>query len=161
MDKELKLLINKYGKRAVDDLKNKLVSDRTHASGDTLNSISYSLDGGGIVIEFDPSVNILDEGLNRGQRISVSGSEGIIRWMKAKGIRPRFSKGTVTERDYKASAFLIARAIKARGTMQRFGYRGSDILGILFDGNSTFMNHLSQDIELWAQNKIDNILNNI
>ena len=160
MDKELKLLINKYGKRAVDDLKNKLVSDRTHASGDTLNSISYSLSGGGIVIEFDPSINILDEGLNTGQRISVSGSEGIIRWMKAKGIRPRFSKGTVTERDYKASAFLIARAIRARGTIQRFGYRGSDILSI-FSDNSSFGTDLINDIELWAQNKIDKLLNNI
>jgi len=160
MDKEFKLLIDKYGKRAAGDLRNKLVSDRTHASGDTLNSISYSLDGGGIVIEFDPSVNILDEGLNRGQRISASGSEGIIRWMKAKGIRPRFSKGTVTERDYKASAFLIARAIKARGTIRRFGYRGSDILSI-FSENSSFGVDLINDIELWAQNKIDNLLNNI
>lgn len=160
MDKELKLLIDKYGKRAVNDLKSKLVSDRTHASGDTLNSISYSLDGGGIVVEFDPSVNILDEGLNRGQRISASGSEGIIRWMKAKGIRPAFAKGTVTERDYKASAFLIARAIKARGTIQKFGYRGSDILSI-FSDNSSFGVDLMNDIELWAQNKIDNLLNNI
>jgi hypothetical protein len=157
MDKELKLLINKYGKRAVDDLKNKLVSDRTHASGDTLNSISYSLSGGSIVIEFDPSINILDEGLNTGQRISVSGSEGIIRWMKAKGIRPRFSKGTVTERDYKASAFLIARAIRARGTIQRFGYKGSDILS-LFDDNSSFGVDLMNDIGLWAQNKVENLL---
>ena len=160
MDKELKLLINKYGKRAVNDLKTKLVSDRTHASGDTLDSISYSIKGGGIVIEFDPSINILDEGLNAGQRISVSGSQGIIRWMKAKGIRPRFAKGTITERDYKASAFLIARAIRARGTITRFGYRGSGILS-LFDNNSSFGTDLINDIELWAKNKVDNLLNNI
>jgi len=159
MDKELKLLIDKYGKRAVNDLKNKLVSDRTHASGDTLDSISYSKKGGNIVIEFDPSVNILDEGLNTGQRISASGSQGIIRWMKAKGIRPAFAKGTVTERDYKASAFLIARAIRNRGTIARFGYRGSDILSI-FSDNSSFGVDLMSDLELWAQNKIDNLLNN-
>ena len=76
--------------------------------------------------------------------------------MKAKGIRPRFSKGTVTERDYKASAFLIARAIKARGTIQRFGYRCSDILSI-FSDNSSFGVDLINDIELWAQNKMNNI----
>lgn len=160
MDKELKLLIDKYGKRAVNDLKSKLVSDRTHASGDTLNSISYFQSNGNIVIEFDPSIHILDEGLNAGQRISASGSQGIIRWMKAKGIRPAFAKGTVTERDYKASAFLIARAIRNRGTITRFGYKGSDILSI-FSNNSSFGVDLMNDIELWAQNKVDNLLNNI
>ena len=156
MDKELKLLVDKYGKRAVNDLKSKLVSDGTHASGDTLDSVAYSIKGGNIVIEFDPSVNILDEGLNAGQRISASGSEGIVRWMKAKGIRPRFAKGTITERDYKASAFLIARAIKARGTITRFGYKGSDVLSI-FSENSSFGVDLMNDIELWAQNKVDNL----
>ncbi len=160
MDKELKLLADKYGKRAVEDLKNKLLSDDTNASGDTLNSISYSIKGGNIVIEFDPTINILDEGLNTGQRISVSGSQGIIRWMKAKGIRPRFAKGTVTERDYKASAFLIARAIRNRGTIARFGYRGSDILSI-FDNNSSFGTDLMNDLDVWAQNKVDKLLNNI
>jgi len=158
MDKELKLLINKYGKRAVDDLKSRLVSDRTHASGDTLDSIAYSVKGGNIVIEFDPSVNILDEGLNP-QNVSERGAEGIVRWMKAKGIRPRFAKGTVTERDYRASAFLISRAIKNRGTIKRFGYMGSDILGILFDENSLFIKNFNDDIELWAKNKVDKILN--
>ena len=160
MNKELKLLADKYGKRAVDDLKNKLVSDRTHASGDTLNSISYSIKGGNIVIEFDATINILDEGLNAGQRISESGSDGIVRWMKAKGLRPRFAKGTITERDYKASAFLIARAIKARGTIQKFGYKGSNILS-LFDNNSSFGTDLINDLEVWAQNKVDKLLNNI
>ena len=160
MNKELKLLADKYGKRAVDDLKAKLLSDDTHASGDTLNSIKYSIKGGDIVVEFDPSVNILDEGLNTGQRISESGSEGIERWMKAKGIRPRFAKGTITERDYKASAFLIARAIKARGTITRFGYKGSDILSI-FSENSSFGTDLTNDLTLWAQNEVDKLLNNI
>ena len=80
--------------------------------------------------------------------------------MKAKGIRPRFAKGTITERDYKASAFLIARAIRARGTITRFGYRGSGILS-LFDNNSSFGTDLINDIELWAKNKVDNLLNNI
>jgi len=160
MDKELKLLADKYGKRAVDDLKNKLLSDDTNASGDTLNSISYSIKGGNIVIEFDATINILDEGLNAGQRISESGSDGIVRWMKAKGLRPRFAKGTITERDYKASAFLIARAIKARGTIQKFGYKGSNILS-LFDNNSSFVTDLTNDLGLWAQNEVDKLLNNI
>ena len=102
MDKELKLLINKYGKRAVEDLKARLVSDRTHASGDTLDSIAYSIKDGSIVIEFDPSVNILDEGLNAGQRISVSGSEGIIRWMKAKGFDLGFLKEIIKKGNKKA-----------------------------------------------------------
>jgi hypothetical protein len=160
MNKELKLLADKYGKRAVDDLKNKLLSDDTNASGDTLNSISYSIKGGNIVIEFDATINILDEGLNAGQRISESGSDGIVRWMKAKGLRPRFAKGTITERDYKASAFLIARAIKARGTIQKFGYKGSNILS-LFDNNSSFVTDLTNDLGLWAQNEVDKLLNNI
>lgn len=160
MDKEFKLLLNKYGKRAVEDLKAKLVSDNTHASGDTLDSVSYSIIGENIVVKFDPSVNILNEGLNTGQRISASGSEGVIRWMKAKGIRPRFSKGTITERDYKASAFLIARAIRNRGTIKRFGYKGSSVLSI-FNNNSSFMNDLADDVGLWARNYVDNLLNNI
>ena len=160
MDKELKLLINKYGKRAVNDLKAKLLSDDTHASGETLDSVSYSIRGENIIVKFAPSVNILDEGLNTGQRISESGSEGIERWMKAKGIRPRFAKGTITERDYKASAFLIARAIKARGTITRFGYKGSSVLSI-FNNNSSFMNDLADDVGLWARNYVDNLLNNI
>lgn len=160
MDKEFKLLLNKYGKRAVEDLRNRLASDRTNASGETLDSVSYSIRGENIVVKFDPSVNILDEGLNTGQRISASGSEGIVRWMKAKGIRPRFSKGTVTERDYKASAFLIARAIRNRGTIKRFGYKGSSVLSI-FNNNSSFMNDLADDVGLWARNYVDNLLNNI
>ena len=160
MDKEFKLLLNKYGKRAVEDLRNRLASDRTNASGETLDSVSYSIRGENIVVKFDPTINILDEGLNAGQRISVSGSDGIVRWMKAKGIRPRFAKGTITERDYEASAFLIARAIKARGTITRFGYKGSSVLSI-FNNNSSFMNDLADDVGLWARNYVDNLLNNI
>lgn len=157
MDKDLKVLMNKYGRKAVAALQNVVSSDRTNASGDTLRSIQYKISGGSIIVEFDPSINIVDEGLNP-QNVSERGAEGIVRWMKAKGLRPRFAKGTVTERDYKASAFLIARAIKAKGTIKRFGYRGSNILSV-FDDNSTFMNDLSDDIDLYLEGRIEKMFN--
>lgn len=158
MDKELKILMNKYGKRAVNELKNKLVTDKTNASRDTLNSIQYKPSGGDIVISFDPSLNILDEGLNRGQRISRSGSEGIIKWMKSKNIRPKFAKGVPSERDYRASAFLIARKIKEKGTIRRFGYKGSNILSIL-SNNSSFGIDLNNDLGLYVTDKIQRMFN--
>ena len=158
MDKELIALMNKYGKRAVSDLKTRLSTDNTNASGDTINSISYKNVGGDIVVSFDPSLNIVDEGLNAGQRISRSGSEGIIAWMKAKNIRPKYSKGTITESDYRASAFLIARKIRERGTIRRFGYRGSDILSIFAD-NSAFGIDLMNDMDVYIEGKIKRMFN--
>ena len=134
MDRKIQKVLNKYGKKIVTTLKREVRIDKTVASGDTVDSIKYKRNGNSLVISYDATLGVLNDGLRPNG--SFPSSETILQWMIDKNIRPRdsrkgsnrFTKGGSDSRNMKASAFLIARAINKKGTIKRFGYRGTGIL---------------------------------
>ena len=168
MEKALNEILNKYGNRAVDRLKSQVKIDRTNATGVTLNSIKYSIKGTSIVIHHDASLNIVDEGLKAEESFPNVGN--IILWMKRKNIQPRKSvgsrgsqftrrvAGSQGDRNYRASAFAIAKAIHQKGTIKRFGYKGSNILSVIGEG-SRYQSDFMRDIDKVVKKEIDIIFN--
>jgi hypothetical protein len=168
MNKELKILLNKYGKRAVSRLKAQVKIDNTNATGATLNSIGYSIKGNTIQINHDAALNIVDEGLKAEESFPNVGN--IILWMKRKNIQPRKSvgsrgsqftrrvAGSQGDRNYRASAFAIAKAIHEKGTIKRFGYKGSNVLDVIGKGSS-FEKDLIKDLLSVVDKEIKIIFN--
>ena len=168
MEKELNEILNKYGNRAVEKLKSQVRIDRTNATGATINSIKYRIKGTTIVIDHDASLNIIDEGLKAEESFPNVGN--IILWMKRKNIQPRKSvgsrgsqftrrvAGSQGDRNYRASAFAIAKAIFQKGTIKRFGYKGSNILSVIGEG-SRYQSDFMKDIDKVVEQQIDMIFN--
>ena len=139
----LRILLNKYGKKFKRELVSNSKALNLVATGDTVNSISYKVFKTKLVIIYDKSLAIQSGGINRKYMPS---SKAILKWMLAKNIRPtegssrkagllagrsKFAKGGADSRNMKASAFAIARAIGRKGTIKRFSYNGSNILDYL------------------------------
>ena len=68
--------------------------------------------------------------------------QGIESWIKAKGIRPyrklksgyKFAKtSTLKDSAYKSAVFAIMKSIADRGTIKRFGYKGSNLFERVYD----------------------------
>jgi len=168
MERGLNEILNKYGNRAVEKLKSQVRIDRTNATGVTLNSIKYSVKGTSIVIHHDASLNIVDEGLKAEESFPNVGN--IILWMKRKNIQPRKSvgsrgsqftrrvAGSQGDRNYRASAFAIAKAIHEKGTIKRFGYKGSNVLDVIGKGSS-FEKDLIKDLLSVVDKEIKIIFN--
>ena len=137
-------------------LKREVRIDRAVASGRTVDSINYKVQGSDLIINFDSTLGILDGG-NRpdGSKPSVY---SILQWMRDKNIRPRDSRKSdstkgrfvsTSRRNLISSAFLIARAIKDNGTIKRFGYRGTNVLdsiGILSNLGQEMINEMKESL---------------
>jgi len=71
-----------------------------------------------------------------GKTSKIGGKDKIQRladWAKTKGMQPllRTKKGRfrkITESSYRALGFILAKSISKKGTIQRFGYKGSNTL---------------------------------
>lgn len=130
-------ILKKYGEQITNALQQKLKQDKTDASGRTYTSIDYNVDGNELEIYYSDVVNVLDEGLSPNRAYPTINS--IVRWMDEKGIQPRnlktgrFVKKT---RAYKRrTAFAIRSAIVNKGTIKRFGYKGTGILKFAFSND--------------------------
>ena len=123
-----------WGKLFTEKLKAQMRIDRTVASGDTLRSIEPTMVGDttmGLLSEANDGVPILqaiDEG-TKGYE-NLPNIDNIIQWMKSKNIQPKRDRKFVraTNHAYRRSAFQIAKAMATRGTIRRFGWKGSGIL---------------------------------
>lgn len=125
----------------VDMLRQSLIDKKGVASGDLLQSLqtSNTTRSGN-----DLSVNIMaaphwkafEYGTPKGTMPRIKDIE---EWITAKGISIRRSKGeskqSVLERRH-SMAVAVAKKIYARGTIQRFGYKGSNFIqDVLTDDN--------------------------
>lgn len=111
--------------------KEKLEVDGTVASGKLKDSFIYKLTGQGtnimgLEVLAAKYAKVIDEGRKAGKR--RPGVNAIVAWMKAKGITP--NRGTKLK-DYKEAASSIAKFIAERGTIKRFGYKGTNYLKIV------------------------------
>lgn len=111
--------------------KERIEADQTIATGKLKDSFKYKLTGLntnviGLEILAAKYAKVIDEGRKAGKR--RPGINSIIAWMKAKGITP--NRGTKLK-DYKEAASSIAKFIAEKGTIKRFGYKGTNYLKIV------------------------------
>jgi hypothetical protein len=142
----------RLGKLLVSKYKERLEADDTVATGKLKDSFKYKMTGLGTnIIGFEvlaaKYAKIIDEGRKPGKR--NPGIRPIMEWMKAKGIKP--NRGTKVK-DYKEAASSIAKFIGEKGTIKRFGYKGSNYLSIVAEqyggpGVITILEAYEQDLK--------------
>lgn len=91
----------------------------------------------------------VDEGRSSGKRPPISALEG---WIRSKGLDPRIFTGKVRtgkrkdtiKSEITQAAFVLSKAIGKRGTIKRFGYKGSNFVDpVVNDGR---IDKLKQDL---------------
>ena len=142
----------RLGKLLVSKYKEQMDIDGTVATGKLKDSFKYKMTGLGTnIIGFEvlaaKYAKIIDEGRKPGKR--NPGIRPIIEWMKAKGIKP--NRGTKLK-DYKEAASSISKFIGEKGTIKRFGYKGSNYLSIVAEqyggpGILTILEAYEQDLK--------------
>lgn len=137
-------MLNTVGHLLVQKTKAQLRIDGTVATKKLLNSISYSLSFGQndhkLMIWADRKMGYVDKGRKAGRTPAVS---TILKWAEAKGIKPRSSDGRYLPNTKKNRAYMaknIARAIGEKGTIKRFGYKGSDVIDFVLQNNRETIN---------------------
>ena len=132
-------------------LKRQILIEKLNASGKLRESISAKASEKGFEITSDEVyAYLLGE---KGYKAKRAGSrqekkeklERIVRWMKSKGIRPytktsgggtKFKKLSNPEKQYNQAAFFINRSMNRKGTIKRYGYKGSNIVEETFKAMS-------------------------
>jgi hypothetical protein len=129
----------KYGNLLVEKYKAQLKIDGTQATGDTEKSLNYIVNSGQLEILADKSLEYIDKGRKAGEAPPVS---DILRWAKAKNIKPRGSAGSFIKVDDKSMFWMaknISKAIGESGTIKRFGYKGSGIIDFVYQNQKEEM----------------------
>ena len=150
---ELNKTLEQYGDLLVKEYKKTLARDKTDASGDLIESLTYEVNESDM--EAKMSVLALEymgaiSGGIRNKR--TADSDNILKWMEVKGIRPR--KGGTSPSNMKRTAFAIARSIGHHGIIERFGYSGSKVIDYVFNEIAPL---LGRDILLAYERDIDKI----
>jgi hypothetical protein len=113
--------------------------DKTVATGKFANSFNVKVKDDSIEITSDASyAGAVIEGASpaRSTQGWESKKRSIESWIKAKGIRPyrklksgyKFAKtSTLKNSAYKSAVFAIMQSTSQRGTIKRFGYKGSNL----------------------------------
>ena len=167
----LKRMLNLYGDLFVREYRKRLKSDGTYASGRAARSLDHDV----TISQLQSELSILGEryitAINdgRGANKTPPPSLAIYKWMKAKGVTLRDSKGRfTTASDYKMRgvAWAIARSIGKRGTIKNFptknAYQGTGLIDIVYNNiKDTFGEELleafGEDIELTIQGYLKDI----
>ena len=119
--------------------------DKTVATGKFANSFKVKVKDDSIEISSDAEYaeyvinGALPSNSNAGWE---KNKQGIESWIRAKGIRPyrqlksgyKFAKtSTIKDSAYKSAVFAIMKSIADRGTIKRFGYKGSNLFERVYD----------------------------
>lgn len=117
----------------IDKLKMSIREKGVKATGNLTQSIqagfpSVTPSGITVAIEMADYYQWVDSGRSKGRRPPIASIE---QWISAKGIQVRQSKGeskqSVLDRR-KSMAIAIANKIASKGTIKRFGYKGSNFI---------------------------------
>lgn len=133
--------MERWGKVLEDELARIMRSLDLVASGRTVSSIKGEVvvDGTKIKLsinaESNKGVSVIDV-LDTGQKPSQAKwpAGAIEQWIRDRGLTPR-RKGRfvrATDTNIKRSAYAIARAIREKGTIKRFGYGGANLYEQVF-----------------------------
>jgi len=157
LEDKLNKLLHKYGVKFTNALKRQLKIDRTYASGDTYKSIKYKVSNDNLEIQYSGILNIIDAGRKSGRK--MPSSTDIILWMKARNVRPRGRDNRflpTTQSNMRRAAFSIALGIGRKGTIKRFGYKGSGILDFI-NKNGDLRVSFERDLKLTIEDELDNL----
>lgn len=146
------LALQRYGSILVAKYKEKLLEDKTYASGATSDSVKATLGDEMLTMSFDKTMEYIDSGTRPAKgKVPMN---GILAWMKAKGIRARDQKtGKYIKQE--RGAYAIAKHIEKNGTIKRYMYNGSSILSRVYN---EIADKLGQDIiEAWHKDVMDNL----
>jgi len=113
--------------------------DKTVATGKFANSFDVKVKDDSIEVKSNAEYAkyVVDGALPSNSNVGwEKKKQGIESWIKAKGIRPyrqlksgyKFAKtSTIKDSAYKSAVFAIMKSIADRGTIKRFGYKGSNL----------------------------------
>lgn len=146
---QVRNIMDKYGKFMVASIQDRLIKDNTNATGSAIQSVSYDLTEAGLEISGNKYISAIDTGTSKYK--NPPSPIALEEWVKAKGISSRNPK-------YKPKdiAFAISKKIYERGTIQRFGYGGTDLLQFVIDKSlqplaDDLTEVLEQEISIIAQ----------
>ena len=158
LSENIKKQMKLYGELFVREYRNRLISDKTFATGALANSFNYSFseasDKIDLFIEGYSYARVVDEG--RSPSLPPPYKE-IAKWINAKGsFRIRDSKGKFVPKTVKnvaRAAYGVAQGIGVNGTIARFNYGGSNFLTIVYnrianDMGDDFAEAFGKDVEL-------------
>ena len=150
-------ILDKYGEQITSAIQQRLREDDTYATGKTYNSVDYDINNNNeLEIYYSGIVDVIDEGLP--PKTAYPSITSIVRWMEAKNIQPRNLKTgrfvKKTRAYMRRTAFAIRSSIISKGTIKRFGYRGSDVLDFAF--NNRIADNMFQEVSEEIYNEIDN-----
>ena len=129
----------KYGTLLVERYKAQLKIDGTDATGETSNSLRYAVDANQLEILSNAAIKYIDQGRKPGEAPPLS---AIAQWARAKGIKPRGSGGSFIKSNAITEVWMIkniAKAIGEKGTIKRFGYKGTGIIDFVYQNNKEAM----------------------
>jgi len=130
MDREqlIKKVLERLGSEALQRLRANINKDGTRASGALHDGMYYKIVKTRIDIYMANYAKAIDEGTNpRAGKPSSYFVSKIKKWMQSKGLtgKIRNKSGKV---NINKSARAIAESVYKRGTIKRFGYKGSNFL---------------------------------
>lgn len=159
MEKDLvRRLLERMGSEALQRLRTNINKDRTRASGALHDSMYYKIVKTRIDIYMANYAKAIDEGLNpRTGKPSSYFVGKIKKWMQSKGLtgKVRNKSGKV---NINKSARAIAESIYERGTIKRFGYKGSNFIDRAVNN---IENEFDEDILTAFSSEIDKELEKI
>jgi hypothetical protein len=160
MNENLKAEMRRYGRMLAEKYKAQLKIDKTHATGQTYDSISSEVTdtGKGVSIDIiaDRTLEAIDTGRPAGRKPAY---QDILIWARAKRLRPRDKKSgrflSPTDLNMKRMAYAIAKGIGENGTIKRFGggRQGSGIIDFVF---SRLRGELEEGMDAAFQKDIEN-----
>jgi hypothetical protein len=120
------ILIN-WGQGAIDSIRNVLKKEGLFASGGLYQEIEpwkikKISDGIQVYLEMLSYWEDVDKGRPKGKKLTDQELRSLEDWVRIKGIPSKWKMNP------KSAVFLISGAIYKRGTIKRYGYRGSNFL---------------------------------
>ena len=159
MEKDLvRRLLERMGSEALQRLRTNINKDRTRASGALHDSMYYKIVKTRIDIYMANYAKAIDEGANpRTGKPSSYFVGKIKKWMQSKGLtgKIRNKSGKV---NINKSARAIAESIYEKGTIKRFGYKGSNFIDRAVNN---IENEFDEDILTAFSSEIDKELEKI
>lgn len=148
-------VMERWAEVIISALRKEIANDETKASGRLQASIRPEIKvfGNRFVMEIsmEDYWKSVDEGTKPGTKPDI---QKIVKWMQHKGIQPKVSKiGLLKPRSSRARKIFkdrrlvlaekIAKAIERKGTIKRFGYKGT---GFVTDYTQTLANRMVDSI---------------
>ena len=146
---DIKALFELYGERFVNALVARMNNLNLNASGSGAKSIKYRATQRKLSITAKKHVEGLDRSLfpsdYRGKKPSTDNND-LDRWVKTK-MRP-----DLDSKDIRRLAFAVAETIKKNGTIERYKYKGANLIGFVIKKQ---LKPLTNDLGEQVLNNID------